>query len=74
MVVFTGHAIKDIGNVIRITDSKTANKIKLLAEKSAKSIEVSVNQPDNSRLHILPKSGGIEMAVEIVKAKMEKCI
>ena len=72
VAVFTGHAIKDIGNVIRITDSKTANEIKLLAEESAKSIEVSVNQPDNSRLHILPKAGGTEMAVEIVKARMEK--
>lgn len=72
MAVFTGHAIKDLGNVIRITDSKTGQKIRELAEKSAKSIEVSVNQPDASRLHILPKVGGIDMAVEIVKSRMEE--
>lgn len=73
MVVFTGHAIKDIGNVIRITDKKTGQKIRELAEKSATGIEVSINQPDVSRRHFLPKVGGIEMAVEIVKARMEEC-
>jgi len=72
MAVFTGHAIKDLSNILRITDSKTGQKIRQLAEEHAANLEVFNNQPDESRLHILPKKGGSEQAVAIVKSAMEQ--
>jgi len=72
MAVFTGHAVKDLDTVLRITDSKIGQEIRRLAKNSAGDLEVSNNQPDETRLHILPKKGGLEQAVEIVKSAMEE--
>lgn len=66
VVVFTGHAVKDIDTILRINEPRIGSFIVESAQKSSGSLEVSNNSPDKKRFCLLPKKNGLNMAIDFV--------